>query len=59
MIFDKDTTEQYESIARNLGMSVAQLLGMEDIPKSDVTWKFVVGEPLIRPEKVLYIPTKM
>jgi hypothetical protein len=28
----KDVTKEYGSVARNLGMTVGQMLGMEDIP---------------------------
>jgi hypothetical protein len=59
MIFDKEAIEQYESIARNLSMTDSQFLGMEDIPKTDVTWRFAIEEPLVRPKKVPHLPTKL
>jgi hypothetical protein len=56
---DKDVAEEYEDIARHFGVTVAQLMGMEDFPKADVAWKFALGEPLVRPEQVAHLPTQM
>jgi hypothetical protein len=58
---DKDVVGQHENIARNLGMTVAQLIGEEalDIPKADVAWKFIPMQPLVRPEKIRHLPTQI
>ena len=56
MFPDKDV---YNDIASNLGISVAQLIGDADIPKADLAWKFVPGQPLVRPEQVRHLPTQM
>ena len=53
---DKDV---YNDIASDLGISVAQLIGDADIPKADLAWKFVLGQPLVRPEQVRHLPTQM
>jgi len=50
---------EYEVIAKSMGMTVDQLLGKEDIPKADLAWKFVLGQPLVRPERVPLLPTQM
>jgi len=40
--------------------SVAQLfIGGADIPKAELAWKFVPGNPLVRPEQVPHLPTQM
>ena len=54
-----DVAEEYKDIASSLGITVAQLIGNEDIPKADVAWKFAFGQPLVRPEQVPHLPTQM
>ena len=56
---DPDVAQRHKDIARELGMTVAQLLGKEDIPIADVAWKFSLGKPLVRPEQVRHLPTQM
>ena len=57
---DKDVAATYNNdIASSLGITVAQLIGDEDIPKADLAWKFARGQPLVRPEQVRHLPTQM
>ena len=44
--------------AREAGLSFSQLLS-EDIPMADVAWKYQKGQALVRPEKILLLPTQM
>ena len=45
--------------ASDLGISVAQFIGEEDIPKAELAYKYVHGQPLVRPEQVAHLPTQM
>ena len=47
------------TIARNLGLTVAQLLGKEEAPKADLAYRYEHGKPLIRPEQVPHLQTQM
>jgi len=51
--------DEYEVIAKSLGLSVDQLLNKEAIPMAELAWKFVLGEPLVRPEQIPHLPTQM
>jgi hypothetical protein len=53
----KDSSEHLKNIARNLGMIVAQLIGEGDFPKAELAYIFSLGEPLVRPEQILCLPT--
>jgi hypothetical protein len=33
--------------AREQGLTVAQLLGIEDVPNREEAWKYVYGQPLV------------
>jgi hypothetical protein len=35
------------------------LIGIEDMPKVELAWKYVYGKPLIRPEQIRLLPTQM
>ena len=60
MLPNKDVAATYNNdIASSLGITVAQLIGDEDIPKADLAWKFAHGQPLVRPEQVRHLPTQM
>jgi hypothetical protein len=54
-----DTPPDYEVIARCLGMSVEALLNENACPKAEVAWKYVVGEALVRPERIPHLPTQL
>ena len=56
---DPDVAQRHKDIARDLGMTVAELLGKEDVPIAEVAWKFELGKPLVRPKQVRYLPTQM
>ena len=55
----KVITDKETDIARSLGITVAQLLGTEEIPVADVAWQYVHGKTLVRPEQVPHLPTQM
>jgi hypothetical protein len=40
-------------------MSVEALLNENACPKAEVAWKYVVGEPLVRPERIPHLPTQL
>ena len=45
-----------------LGITVGQLLEIEPMPllrKEDIKWKYVRGQPLVKPEEVKKLPTRM
>ena len=57
MYSDKDL--HVADLAGLKGLTVTQLLGVEDIPFAEEAWKYVCGQPLVRPEHVLLLPTQM
>ena len=49
-------------MAREAGVTVEQLLGIEELPKiqdHEVAWKYVPGNPLVRPDEVELLSTQM
>ena len=56
-------TDAARQMAREAGVTVEQLLGIEDLPtnidEKDLVWKYVPGNPLVRPEEVELLPTQM
>jgi hypothetical protein len=54
---DKDL--RVADLARSQGLTVGQLLGVDEIPKAEIAWKYVYGEPLVRPEQIPGLPTQM
>src|SRR3990170_3834939 len=55
-------TNAHRQMAREAGVTVEQLLGIEELPKIqevEVAWKYVPGQPLVRPEEVPLLSTKM
>ena len=45
-----------------LGITVGQLLEIEPMPKlkeEEIKWKYVRGQPLVEPEEVKNLPTRM
>ena len=49
-----------EKTAHELGITLVQYLGMIDqLPKADLAYKYQYGKPLVRPEEVPHLPTKM
>ena len=50
---DKQATDVARSaadIAREMGITIDQLLGKEEIAMADVAWKYVHGKSLVRPK---------
>ena len=59
---DKAVTDADREMAREMGITVEQLLGIEEVPTMDpkeLAWKYVPGNPLVRPEEVPLVPTQM
>ena len=49
-------------MAREMGVTVEQLLGIEEFPTMDpkeLAWKYVPGNPLVRPDEEELLPTQM
>ena len=45
-----------------LGITVGQLLEIVPMPllrEEDIKWKYVCGQPLVKPEEVKNLPTRM
>ena len=34
------------------------MIGIDDMPKPELAWKYVYGKPLVRPEKIGLLPTQ-
>ena len=48
--------------AQMLNISVGQLLEIEPMPtlrESEIAWKYVQGQPLVEPDEVKKLPTRM
>ena len=59
---DKVVTNADREMAREMGVIVEQLLGIEEFPTMDpkeLAWKYVLGNPLVRPDEVELLPTQM
>ena len=49
-------------MAREMGVTIEQLLGIEEFPTMDpkeLAWKYIPGNPLVRPDEVELLPTQM
>ena len=53
------TEAQVREACNEMGISVAQYLGLDDTPKCELAYKYVLGKPLVRPEEVHHLPTRM
>jgi hypothetical protein len=56
---NQETIDQVRAVAKNLGMTVEQYLGAEDIPMAELAYKYKYGEPLVKPELVRHLSTQM
>ena len=55
-------TQEHITQAEELKITVGQLLEIEDMPgltEEEIKWKFVRGQPLVKPEYVKKLPTRM
>ena len=55
-------TQEHIMQAEELKITVGQLLEIEDMPmirEQEIKWKFVRGQPLVEPDKVKNLPTRM
>jgi hypothetical protein len=56
-------TDAARQMAREAGVTAEQLLGIEDLPtnidEKELAWKYVPGNPLVRPEEVELLSTQM
>ena len=58
--YDPEVVAQYGEAAAAQGMSIAQYLSqLEFFPVSEVAYKYQYGKPLVKPEEVNNLPTKM
>ena len=59
--YDSDCTKLIREMAGELGLSMAEYLGsiQEYHPMSEFAYKYQYGKPLVRPEEVPKLPTKM
>src|SRR4051812_5727543 len=58
--YDPEVVAQYREAAAAQGMSIAQYLSqLEYFPVSEVAYKYQYGKPLVKPEEVNNLPTKM
>ena len=56
---DPEVAQLHEDMARDLGLTVAQYLGKEEVPKADLAYRYEHGKPLVRPEQVPHLQTQM
>ena len=55
-------TDAHRKMARDTGVTIAQLVGIEDLPtirEEELAWKYVRENPLVRPKEVSLLPTRM
>ena len=55
-------TDDHKRQAKEAGVTVEQLLGLEEIPglkEEEVKWQYVRGKPLVKPDDVKLLPTRM
>ena len=58
--YDPEVVAQYGEAAAAQGMSIAQYLSqLEFFPVSEVAYRYQYGKPLVKPEEVNNLPTKM
>ena len=55
----KVITDKVTDAARDMGINVDQLLGTEEVLMAELAWKYVPGNPLVRPEQVPHLSTQM
>jgi hypothetical protein len=59
---DKAVTDANREMAREMGITVEQLLGIEEVPTmdpKDLAWKYVPGNLLVRPDEEKLLSTQM
>ena len=58
---DLAVTDVVRQMAREASVTVEQLLGTEALPTcpKDLAWKYVPGNPLVRPEQIPLLSTQM
>jgi hypothetical protein len=54
-----DQNLRLDDVAGLHGLTIAQLLGVDDIPKPKLACKYVCVKPLVRHEKIPLLPTQM
>ena len=55
-------TNNHRRQAKEAGVTVEQLLGLEECPvlkEEEVKWKYARGKPLVKPDEVKLLPTRM
>ena len=57
---EPEVAQQIQEVAASLGVSMAEYLGsVVEYPISELAYTFKYGEPLVRPELLKILPTKM
>jgi hypothetical protein len=59
---DNAVTDADREMSREMGITVEQLLGIEEVPTMDpkeLAWKYVPGNPLVRPDEEELLSTQM
>jgi hypothetical protein len=57
--YDPEIVALYKEEAEAHGMSVSQYLSQCDFPMADIAYKYWHGNPLVRPEEILNLPTRL
>jgi hypothetical protein len=57
--YDPEIIALYKEEAEAHGMSVSQYLSKGDFPTAKVAYQYRHGSPLLRPEEILNLPTRM
>jgi hypothetical protein len=57
--YNPEIVALYKEEAEAHGMSVSQCLSMCDFPTADIAYKYRHGNPLVRPEKIPNLPTRL
>ena len=61
-VITDNVTDADREMAREMGITVEQFLGIEEVPTMDpkeLAWKYVPGNPLVRPEEVPLLSPQM
>jgi hypothetical protein len=57
--YDPEIIALYKEEAEAHGMSIAQYLSQSDFPTADIACKYQHRNPLVRPEEIPNLPTRM
>jgi hypothetical protein len=57
--YDPEIITLYKEVDDAHGMSIAQYLSQCEFPMGDIAYKYPHGNPLVRSEEILHLPTRM